>query len=325
MINLEGTDNYNEIEINDNLTILDLKAYASSILNIAWNQMEIVLNNRTLSNNIIIRDAGIGDNVIIVKKINPPSNNVQQRQPSGLGQAFTQFMNNQGSNPFGSLGDSYSSYGGYDLGNSFAALMNSFRSNSKEQFIKKRVKELQERFLTTPEDLNLLFNTRPELAEAIVSGNDQKVESIVRKEVDENEKEQQKKQMEYISLMNSDPNDPQVQEKIQKIIQQKNIDENLRQAEEYMPETLFPVHMLFINLEINKKKVVALVDTGAQTTIMSQDLCQKCDLFNLCDTRFSGIAKGVGTSKIIGTVHAAQMKINNKILMAKITDRKSVV
>lgn len=324
MINLEGTDNYNEIEINDNLTILDLKAYASSILNIAWNQMDIVLNNRTLSNNIIIRDAGIGDNVIVVKKINPPENSIQQRQPSGLGQAFTQFMNNQRSNPYGNLQDSY--YGGYDLGNSFAALMNSFRSNSKEQFIKKRVKELQERFLTTPEDLNRLFNTKPELAEAIVSGNDQKVESIVRKEVEENEKEQQNKQMEYIRLMNSDPNDPQVQEKIQKIIQQKNIDENLRQAEEYMPETLFPVHMLFINLEINKKKVVALVDTGAQSTIMSQDLCQKCDLFNLCDTRFSGIAKGVGTSRIIGTVHAAQMKINNKILMAKITvvENKSI-
>ena len=52
---------------------------------------------------------------------------------------------------------------------------------------------------------------------------------------------------------------------------------------------------------------------------MSQTLCQKCDLFNLCDTRFSGIAKGVGTGRIIGTVHAAQMKIQNKVLMAKIT------
>ena len=325
MINLEGTDNYNEIEINENLTILDLKAYASSILNIAWNQMELILNNRTLSNNLIIRDVGIGDNVIVVKKINSSSNIIQQRQqPSSLGQAFTQFMNNQRNNPYGNLQDSY---GGYDsLGSSFSALMNSFRSNSKEQFIKKRVKELQERFLTTPEDLNRLFSTKPELAEAIVSGNDQKVESIVRKEVEESEKEQQKKQMEYIRLMNSDPNDPKVQEQIQKIIQQKNIDENLRQAEEYMPETLFPVHMLFINLEINKKKVVALVDTGAQSTVMSQDLCQKCDLFNLCDTRFSGIAKGVGTSRIIGTVHAAQMKINNKILMAKITvvENKSI-
>ena len=77
--------------------------------------------------------------------------------------------------------------------------------------------------------------------------------------------------------------------------------------------------MLFIHLEINKQKVVALVDTGAQSTVMSQDLCKKCDLFNLCDTRYSGIAKGVGTSKIIGTVHAAQIKIQGKVLMAKIT------
>ena len=86
-----------------------------------------------------------------------------------------------------------------------------------------------------------------------------------------------------------------------------------------MPETLFPVHMLFINLEINKKKVVALVDTGAQSTVMSQDLCKKCDIFNLCDDRYSGIAKGVGISRIVGVVHAAQMKIQNKVLIAKIT------
>ena len=203
--------------------------------------------------------------------------------------------------------------------NPLAALMSSFRSNAKEQFIKKRVKELHDRFLTSPDDLNSLFNTDPELAEAIVSGNTPKVEGIVRKQVEEAEKKQKDEEMEYIRLMNSDQNDPEVQQKIAKIIQKKNIDENLRQAEEYMPETLFPVHMLFINLEINKKKVVALVDTGAQSTIMSQDLCQKCDLFNLCDTRCSGIAKGVGTSRIVGVVHAAQMKIQNKVLMAKIT------
>lgn len=303
MVNLEGTDNYNEIDINENLTILDLKANISTIFNIAWNQMELLLNNKTLDNKLLLRNAGIGDNVILVKK-------VQQRQ-----------MN---SSLYGSFQNAYGDYN--NLGDSFSALMNSFRSNSKEQFIKKRVKELKDRFLTTPEDLNSLFNTNPELAEAIVSENEAKIEKIVRERIEEAEKKQKDEEMEYIRLMNSDPNDPAVQQKIQKIIQQKNIDENLRQAEEYMPETLFPVHMLFINLEINKKKVVALVDTGAQSTVMSQDLCEKCDLMNLCDVRYAGIAKGVGTSRIIGTVHAAQMKIDNKVLMAKITviENKSV-
>ena len=69
---------------------------------------------------------------------------------------------------------------------------------------------------------------------------------------------------------------------------------------------------LYINLEINKHKITALVDTGAQTTIISQDLAEKCGLYNLCDTRYSGIAKGVGTSKILGVIHAAQIKLNDR-------------
>jgi DNA damage-inducible protein 1 len=125
--------------------------------------------------------------------------------------------------------------------------------------------------------------------------------------------------MEYMKLLSSDPNDPNVQKKIEEIIKQKNINENLKYAEEYLPETLFAVHMLFIHLEINKKKVIALVDTGAQSTIMSKELVEKCNLMNLVDTRYSGIAQGVGTSKIIGTIHAAQLKIHDKFLMCKIT------
>ena len=325
MVNLENTDEYQELDINENLSILDLKANLSTIFNFSWNEMELILNGNTLANQLILGQIKFNDDVVILRRV--PSNLALSRsfssssqrsgaQPSTLGQAFSQFMNNQRRE--GGIVPNYSN-NNYNNSNPLAALLGGFRSNAKEQFIQKRVKELPDRFLTSPDDLNNLFNTNPDLAEAIVSGNRQKVEGIVRKQVEEAEKKQKDEEMEYIRLMNSDPNDPQVQQKIAKIIQQKNIDENLRQAEEYMPETLFPVHMLFINLEINKKKVVALVDTGAQSTIMSQALCQKCDLFNLCDTRFSGIAKGVGTGKIIGTVHAAQMKIQNKVLMAKIT------
>ena len=325
MVNLENTDEYQELDINENLSILDLKANLSTIFNFSWNEMELILNGNTLANQLILGQIKFNDDVVILRRV--PSNLALSRsfssssqrsgaQPSTLGQAFSQFMNNQRRE--GGIVPNYSN-NNYNNSNPLAALLGGFRSNAKEQFIQKRVKELHDRFLTSPDDLNNLFNTNPDLAEAIVSGNRQKVEGIVRKQVEEAEKKQKDEEMEYIRLMNSDPNDPQVQQKIAKIIQQKNIDENLRQAEEYMPETLFPVHMLFINLEINKKKVVALVDTGAQSTIMSQALCQKCDLFNLCDTRFSGIAKGVGTGKIIGTVHAAQMKIQNKVLMAKIT------
>ena len=327
MVNLENTDEYQELDINENLSVLDLKANLSTIFDFSWNEMELLLNDKPLSNQLILGQINFNDDVVILRRVKSnlalsrslsgSQSSIRNNNPSSLGQAFSQFMNNSrtGNNNL-NYSNNNNNYGNF---NPLSALMSSFRSNAKEQFIQKRVKELHDRFLTSPDDLNSLFDSNPELAEAIVSGNRQKVENIVRNQVEEAEKKQKDEEMEYIRLMNSDPNDPEVQQKIAKIIQQKNIDENLRQAEEYMPETLFPVHMLFINLEINKKKVVALVDTGAQSTIMSQTLCQKCDLFNLCDTRFSGIAKGVGTGRIIGTVHAAQMKIQNKVLMAKIT------
>lgn len=329
MVNLEGTDEYQEFDIDQNLSILDLKANISTVFDFSWNEMELLLNDRPLANHLILGQIGINDNVIILRRTKSnlaasrtiPGNSITSSSGGGgLGQAFSQFMNQHrnNNNNISSGSSNYRNNNNYNY-NPLSALMSSFRSNAKEQFIKKRVKELHDRFLTSPDDLNQLFITNPELAEAIVAGNTPKVEEIVRKKVNDAEKKQKDEEMEYIRLMNSNPNDPEVQRKIAKIIQQKNINENLRQAEEYMPETLFPVHMLFINLEINKKKVVALVDTGAQSTIMSQDLCEKCDLFNLCDTRYSGIAQGVGTSKIIGVVHAAQMKIQNKVLMAKIT------
>ena len=328
MVNLENTDEYQELDINENLSVLDLKANLSTIFDFSWNEMELLLNDKPLSNQLILGQINFNDDVVILRRVKSnlalsrslsgSQSSIRNNNPSSLGQAFSQFMNNSrtGNNNLNYSNNNNNNYGNF---NPLSALMSSFRSNAKEQFIQKRVKELHDRFLTSPDDLNSLFDSNPELAEAIVSGNRQKVENIVRNQVEEAEKKQKDEEMEYIRLMNSDPNDPEVQQKIAKIIQKKNIDENLRQAEEYMPETLFPVHMLFINLEINKKKVVALVDTGAQSTIMSQALCEKCDLFNLCDTRFSGIAKGVGTGKIIGTVHAAQMKIQNKVLMAKIT------
>ena len=327
MVNLENTDEYQELDINENLSVLDLKANLSTIFDFSWNEMELLLNDKPLSNQLILGQINFNDDVVILRRVKSnlalsrslsgSQSSIRNNNPSSLGQAFSQFMNNSrtGNNNL-NYSNNNNNYGNF---NPLSALMSSFRSNAKEQFIQKRVKELHDRFLTSPDDLNSLFDSNPELAEAIVSGNRQKVENIVRNQVEEAEKKQKDEEMEYIHLMNSDPNDPEVQQKIAKIIQKKNIDENLRQAEEYMPETLFPVHMLFINLEINKKKVVALVDTGAQSTIMSQALCEKCDLFNLCDTRFSGIAKGVGTGKIVGTVHAAQMKIQNKVLMAKIT------
>lgn len=77
--------------------------------------------------------------------------------------------------------------------------------------------------------------------------------------------------------------------------------------------------MLYIPAEINGKPKKIFVDCGAQATIMMKRCAEACDIMRLVDTRFSGVAKGVGEGKIVGRIHSVVIRLGGKHLPCSLT------
>ncbi|KAF8060291.1 PHB6 [Scenedesmus sp. PABB004] len=131
--------------------------------------------------------------------------------------------------------------------------------------------------------------------------------------------EQQAAAAHEAELAGADPFDPDVQAKIEAMIQKQNIEENLAAALEHNPEVFGSVTMLYVDMEVNGVPVKAFVDSGAQMTIMTQEFAGRCHLMRLMDTRFAGMAVGVGSSRILGRVHQAPLKVAGHFTTASIT------
>lgn len=78
---------------------------------------------------------------------------------------------------------------------------------------------------------------------------------------------------------------------------------------DFIDDECFPFEPLQIQCEINGYLIPAIVDTGAQVTVMSESCARRCRVANQIDRRFSGKAVGIGSSDILGMINQLLMRI----------------
>ncbi|KAK9825142.1 hypothetical protein WJX81_003922 [Elliptochloris bilobata] len=163
-------------------------------------------------------------------------------------------------------------------------------------------------------NLGVLASIPPAMADVVRRGDVATLNTYFR-----HMKQQEDARREEDALHMADPFNAEAQAKIAERIQQAAVEESYQHALDHAPEIFTKVVMLYVNVEVNGQPIKAFVDSGAQSSIMSQDCARRCNLLHLLDKRFQGMAVGVGSGKIVGQIHQATIKVQAVHLPMSIT------
>lgn len=201
------------------------------------------------------------------------------------------------------------------------------------------IEQLRQQVLTDSNLMTQLRQSNPQLANAASSSPAEFARLLgeMRRQMGQVQSERARAEAE---LAGADEFDIDAQRRIEEAIQAENVMANMEHAmgewvradceaaslvlmrllcssclTEYSPESFGRVHMLYVATEVNGVEVKAFVDSGAQSTIMSPECAERCGIMRLLDRRFAGIARGVGTAKILGRIHSAQIKLSSTLYL----------
>lgn len=94
----------------------------------------------------------------------------------------------------------------------------------------------------------------------------------------------------------------------------KRIMENINIGFELIPTSLFQHSCLYLTCVINNFEFIALIDSGAQTTIMDYSIAKKCDIIDIIDDTYKIKIIGIGESYTYGKIYCQDVLIGDSAI-----------